>query len=166
MSKDRLDHWLYWITPRYTSEIWSYKLLFFPLWMWYANPLDGIFGDSPGAGRAWWAEWGDKPAGLWRAARWWVRNPLHFIFHYVIGFNWLLKPGEKFSYRPLIHTSETVDPNSVWVQGEEGFSLGVRGWCLPFVTYRAYSGDKHIEFYAGYREKGNLGFAFRINKDK
>ena len=84
-----------------------------------------------------------------RAIRWWIRNPMHNLMFY-----WLGVAG-----KPFTRTSpdNLLPPGGGWM-----FAVTRYRWLrLPFLSYAG----RYIEFYAGWRNSGALGFALRKTHD-
>lgn len=107
------------------------------LWALFGNEDDGPYGDDKwraGRARTWWL-----------AVQWWVRNPFHNLFFYVIGV--ADKPRTFYSTRD-------------W---------GVNGWTLhythcsflylPFISYKGW-----CNFYIGWRPYGAFGLKLNFAK--
>lgn len=167
----RIDHWLYKIVPRYFCDIKWYEIHKYILWAMAGNQEDGIFGEEISSGRPWLSQWGAKledniefhPGEItfWRFVRWQIRNPLHNFMFYVIGITWM----KNISQTTVINTGKI--PNvvpSVWPQGDEGLAIVLRAKVLPFISFRKVIGSRRLETYAGWRERGNFGLAFRLKK--
>ena len=191
-----MKHWLYKIIPRHRRILKSWRFWQFPLWALFGNDDDGIFGEEPTSGSAWINKYDMKYTstrldthidehgikvthavpGNWdhgelsfkRFLLWNLRNPLHNLFFYVLGVAWMdVVPqfnvlnfgGDKFF---------GVDKNrTVWPMGEYGFSFVLRAFFLPLIAVRCkITSKKRVEFYIGWRERGNFGAAFRIKTIK
>ncbi len=122
-----------------TPYPWSLKLN--PLW-WFGNaddPVDGLDDDGQTPRHA--GFYPDKP--LWfRKLMWGLRNPLHNFHSFVIG---------------LEDRPELVNYAGQWPKPGQKWNLH-----LPFICYQGTS----WEWYAGWRNGRNLGFAFRRANSK
>jgi len=118
-----------------------------PLW-WFGNEDDGWCSEKD-KGMAWWRV-RECPNGctLLCKLKWFIRNPMHNFFFYVIGF-----ADEKVI---------TEKGYTFW-NPEGGFNFAIRVpkskpyIKLPFVSYRGTT----WEWYIGWRERGNFGFTMR-----
>lgn len=121
---------------RHISTPWLLRW-FRLLWAIFGNEDDGIHGDDK------WRAGRDK---TWRlAVLWWVRNPFHNLFFYVIGI--ADRPRDFYSTRE-------------W--GSPGWTFHALRWgwlWLPFVSYLGW-----CNFYAGWRPYGAFGLKFNFAK--
>ena len=99
----------------------------------------------------------EPPDNMWpgdphRHFKWYVRNPFNNFTFYVIGI------ADKTFVRVGKYPARNFSP-------EEGWNWAVCQYkCLrlPFVSYHHAS----FEFYLGWRNRGNFGFAFRFSEPK
>ena len=93
---------------------------------------------------------------LWRRRLWWwFRNPFHNLFFYVIGV--VGKPIERIVIYPKDAASNLVFRPLGWYVTY----IKYKSFRLPFISYQGTGFIK--KFYAGWREKGNLGFKLTLN---
>lgn len=105
----------------------------------------------------WWIENSDSPLPWWwrpeeplevRRRTWLMRNPFHNFTNYVVGV--ADRPTRRFG----------INAESIWNEdGPVNLAVTQSGplLYLPFVSYRGI----FLEGYAGWRERGNLGFSLR-----
>lgn len=108
-----------------------------PLW-WLKNEDDPVPPDWYMAGSS------QRKRNTW----WLMRNPLHNFTFYVIGM----------ADKPF--TSSGKYPDDVF-NPKGGWNWSVRRYkwiSLPFVSYKG-----KVKFYAGWRERGNIGFKLTGN---
>ena len=106
----------------------------------------------------WWLKNADSPvAPAWyrpnermRNFKWHCRNPCHNFNSYVIGIS------DKEFVRAGLYPTEIWNPNSGWNYTVIKYKF-VR---LPMVSYRS----KRINFYVGWRGRGDFGIKFIIRK--
>lgn len=88
-----------------------------------------------------------RPEKKFRTLRWYLRNPFHNLDHYVLGLS------DKRFTRTGRFPSDVFNPRPGW-----NFAVCRYQWIrLPFVSYHR----GRLEFYAGWRNAGNFGLAFR-----
>ena len=148
-------HWLYHYIPEHRNDLQPNDFGRRLMWMFLGNDDDGIFGEK-----------GPNSEGnltCWQAATWQIRNPLHNFCFYVIGSadrtndEWdLFKITPHgicfFHYHPLAKT--------VFADKRSCFYCGLHG-NKPFISLRIkYFADRQLDFYAGWRERGNFGLKF------
>jgi len=146
------DHSLYRIVPRHRSQIRWYDLPHWGAWALFGNDDDGLWGE---------VSFPDQEGEtVSQAAAWWIRNPFHNLFFYVVGsahcsnseVTLLALSSSKSafcSYQPVA-TTNFFDEGSC-------FYLGLHGW-KPFCSFRLqYSDSRRCDCYLGWRERGNFG---------
>lgn len=85
-----------------------------------------------------------------RRLYWALRNPLHNFTFYTIGI------ADKDFTSTGKHPDAVFSPEGGW-----NFAMRKSSWIsLPFISYKG-----KVKFYAGWRERGNLGFKLTGNKD-
>ncbi len=123
------------------------------VWALFGNDLDGVDADSDQA-----KEWRPELTGWKRRVLWWFRNPFHNLLWHVLGVvdrqtqkrafdydRWGRFIGSNLPPEPYRWNLCVIEPH-------------VGGWpILPFVALRLGK----WEMYAGWRERGNLGFSVR-----
>lgn len=145
-------------TPERPAGLWAWFV-----WAFFGNVDDGALGPANWACplfpklTGWRLAWGFLPLPVFvgvagsdqwprlRALCWWVRNPFHNLFFYVIGI--ADRPREFYSTRE-------------W--GSPGWTFhAVRwGWLwLPFVSFKGW-----CNFYIGWRPYGAFGLKFNFAK--
>lgn len=149
------DHWLYKIVPRHRCQIHWYDAAHWSTWMLFGNDDDGIFGEGDSAKYHL-----EDNNDVYKAMRWWCRNPLHNFCFYVIGtaychnseFIILEVTGEGISGFKYKREGTTNFPR-------EGscFYIAFHGW-KPFVSLRlVHTWERRSDFYIGWRCRGNFG---------
>lgn len=156
-----LDHWLYEVIPRHRCQIQWYDVGHWCSWMLFGNDDDGIFGEEITA--HYHPEW---PISFKKACGWTFRNPFHNFCWYVIGsayrenseFTFLKMSKYHFSCLQY-HSKATVN----FPSKNSCLFLALHGG-KPFLSCRwAYSKTGKLEFYLGWRCRGNFGLAFRLH---
>lgn len=144
---------LYRVIPPNRDSIQKNDLPHWTLWALFGNDDDGIFGE-----KAHFRE--DDPDDLKKAFLWWIRNPFHNLFFYVIGsanrqnsLYLILQIGDSqikaFHYYPL--------PKKNFPCKNSCFYLALHGG-KPFVSIKlVYSRYREFQFYFGWRTRGNFG---------
>ena len=152
-----LFHPAYRIVPKGRSLIRRGDLAGFLAWAFLGNDDDGLFGERAGFRP-------DEEPTLGKAFAWWLRNPMHNFFFYVIGSagrvnsQWALIEASCHGIR-LFHY-EPVAKRLFPCKGSCLF-LGLNGG-KPFFSLRlAYGGGRRSECYFGWRERGNFGLKLR-----
>lgn len=150
------EHWWYRIVPRHRCQIRWYDLGHWLTWAILGNDDDGAFGEEPSANFQ-----PDEEANGRKALQWALRNPLHNFCFYCIGTAYT--PTSELTLLQLARNNSAVlqyDPCAKTVFAGESTSLfiGLHSW-LPFISLRLDYG-RRLEFYAGWRERGNFGFKF------
>jgi len=150
-----LEHPLYQAIPRHRSQVRWYDMPRWIHWGLVGNDDNGIFGESQ-----------DVPystnihAGTF--ARWSLRNPLHNFSFYVVGSaHW------KRHYRVALlsigdHGVRAFrrGENKVF-DSENSFKIAFNDF-KPFIGFQfSHFKNRRFQFYAGWRERGNLGFKLR-----
>jgi len=149
------DHWLYRVVPPHRSMVRWYDLPHWCSWALFGNDYDGIFGELFLASR------GTENFNGPQAASWYVRNPLHNMFFYVIGQAWRERRSQLvlLSFSGDHFTAFKYSPNAdtVFPRKRSCFYLALHGW-LPFLSFRMnHFQDRRGDFYIGWRERGNFG---------
>lgn len=161
-------HWLYDMIPAHRRELKPKDPKYW-LWALFGNDDDGIFGEGPKSGLNWLWKWGDTPEidasgevisnepgelSLKRFGAWQLRNPLHNLFFYVLGS----ADREEHTKKEILLLGNRYD-NAV---SPADFALLLHDE-KPFLSFRVpWGAQKYLQVYAGWRERGNLGFAFRV----
>lgn len=103
-------------------------------WALFGNEDDGVIGDL---------NWNPQQEDtLKRRVMWWLRNPLHNAFFYVIGV------AHRDTTRTGRYPADVFNPNGGW-----NWAVTRYRWLrLPFVSYIGA-----VKFYIGWRERGNFG---------
>lgn len=116
-------------------------------WLTKINPIYWFLNDDDQWPESWY-----NPDSAFRVITWYFRNPVHNLFFYVIGIadkkkEFIIEgrfPGQVFA----------PDPNK-W-----NWTIIKYKWMrFPFISYIGW-----CKFYAGWRERGNLGFKLTSNK--
>lgn len=160
-QRERLaaEHWIYQVVPRHRCQIKPYDIGHWFTWALLGNDDDGMFGEAPTAHYK--TEESVTPR---LAGRWALRNPLHNFCFYVIGqadrrqseislLRICRHHTHALTYKP---EADTVFPcrKSCLYAGFHGFK--------PFISCRlCYSSCRQMDFYLGWREKGNFGAKLR-----
>jgi hypothetical protein len=93
-----------------------------------------------------------RPNNPCRRVLWYFRNPLNNFTFYIVGI--ADKPFERVGRTP----DKTFNPDGGW-----NWAVCKRNCLrLPFVSYQ----HGRFKFYAGWRNRGNLGFKFNFEKAK
>ncbi|MFT4551950.1 MAG: hypothetical protein ACI9S8_000571 [Chlamydiales bacterium] len=156
LRKEGRNHWLYVAVPRHRSQIQWYDMGHWSTWGLLGNDDDGIFGEEPTAG-----DWSDHRIGSFRALEWGIRNPLHNFTFYVIGtaqFENSEVTFLKISREGWSAFDYASQGGTVFAGKGTSFFLGLHGW-RPFISLRVDYG-RLLEFYLGWRARGNFGFKF------
>jgi len=150
-----LEHPLYQVVPRHRSQV---RWLDAPHWMSWGllgNDDNGIFGESRSVPYS-----TNIHAGTF--ALWTARNPLHNFSFYVVGSaHW------KHHYNAVL-LSIADGRIRVFSKGEKAvfdrrnsFKIAFNDF-KPFVSCQfSHFKGRLFQFYAGWRERGNLGFKLR-----
>lgn len=137
-------HWLYSYIPASRAGARGWRWL---TWALFGNDDGGLFGERD----AWGLFLLPEERTLKVALRWWLRNPLHNLFFYVL--RWFADPVfVVFEYPPARGFYRRAPTN--WIAAGPQFVLTLRPL---FVSWRVFG----FEGYAGWRREGALGFAFR-----
>lgn len=112
------------------------------IWCFFGNDDDGYIGDSG---------WNPTREDTWKVRlRWWIRNPFHNLFFYVIG----CQGKDTIVYG--FPSKGVFNPKGGWT-----FVLTKCGWVyLPFISYIG-----PIKFYIGWRFGGCLGAKLTLNSN-
>lgn len=148
-----MTHWLYKIVPRKYEDTNKLTVI---TWALLGNEDDGIFGEEETSGEDWLSEWRNVPLGIKRFLAWQIRNPLHNLFFYVIGSTHRKEHTKKEILTLGKRYSDSVLPATFAILLHDD---------KPFISSRFKVFGREIQFYLGWRERGNFGFAFRI-KDR
>lgn len=157
-KRDALDHPLYKIIPRHRSQIYWYDAGHWITWSLFGNDEHGIFGEDHSQ-----AYQIEKPISYKKALCWWIRNPLHNFFHYVIGTAQF--SNSQFTLVEMHTTGCSLLTYRLraapMFQGDgSSFYCGFHGW-KPFIALRlVYGADYKGETYLGWRTQGNFGVKF------
>lgn len=116
-----------------------------PFWALFGNDDDGYFGDDR------WRAGRTKTLGL--ALQWWLRNPFHNLFFYVIG---IADRPRTFWSRPGRGWGEVDGWTFHWLQADGG------RFRFPFASFR----NHRFSAYAGWRPYGAFGFKFQIKRKR
>jgi hypothetical protein len=161
-KRKALCHPLYRVIPRHRCQIKWYDLFHWTTWSLFGNDNSGVFGEEAGYRL-------QDPVSVKKALLWNLRNPLHNFTFYVIGtagqqnseFTLLKISGsefEAFKYKPKGKTNFGGEGTS--------FYLGFHGW-KPFISLRvAWCSTKTLDFYLGWRHRGNFGIKLASKKRK
>src|SRR5262245_15074242 len=108
------DHWLYEYIPHNRHELSEKGRWQKVMWAVFGNDDDGIFGEGPKSGTKWTESWAGqtiKPSfhnpgtiSFKRFVLWQLRNPLHNLTGYVLGF----KDKKDVVYTQLMLVSTAV----------------------------------------------------------
>jgi hypothetical protein len=149
---------LYNAIPRHRCQLKWYDVGHWTTWALFGNDDDGIFGEA--ARRPYKPEHANTPA---KALGWWVRNPLHNLFHYTLGsagrvnseftlLNLNRNGVELLKYRPVAKKNYGGDGSSFYAALHGG---------KPFLSLRlCYFGKFQTECYLGWRKHGAFGLKF------
>ncbi len=165
-ESEAAGHWLYQAIPRHRSQIRWYDLPHWTTWMLFGNDDDGIFGESSPKPYL----FSSKNTPL-KAAKWWLRNPLHNFTHYTIG-----SAGSENREFTLINlnskglTTFRTETGAKHNFGSDGtsFYAGLHGG-KPYLSLRiVYPWKRKTECYLGWRKGGAFGLKFlpMINEEK
>lgn len=149
-TKIAIDHWLYKIIPFGKENVKWYN---WPLWAFFGNDNDGIFGERS---EFFFPAWNDSKTTPWVAVKWWFRNP----FHNFVRFT--LERKHDTQYYVAQYTSENGwkflfrDKADLWNTENKQISLSVD----PFLV--AARGLLGFEMYLGWKPDGAFGAAFRV----
>lgn len=147
--------WLYTYIPQNHAHIKPYDLEAWTAWALFGNDDDGIFGEK--------TPLFEGDFSLMAALAWQARNPLHNLCFYVIGSaDRINDEWDIFKICPrgicLMHYHERA--KTVFAHDKHGFYFGLHG-LKPFVSLRiTYLKNRRLDFYAGWRERGNFGLKF------
>ncbi len=150
-----VEHSLYRVIPRHRSQIRWYDGPHWVTWGLLGNDDNGIFGESKGVPYR-----TNIHAGTF--ALWAARNPLHNFSFYVVGSaHWkhhynaaLLSVGDE-GVRAFARGKETV------FDSDNSFKIAFNDF-KPFIACQfSHFKKRRFQFYAGWRERGNLGFKLR-----
>lgn len=110
------------------------------LWALFGNDDDPI----PPA-----AYYSNKPQWF-RKMMWWLRNPCHNLFHYVLGIR-----GKPFTVLWYLKEDATL---------VEGFNIVIKKYYLlfPLISYQKTFKTYIFQFYLGWRRSGALGGKLRF----
>lgn len=155
------NHWLYYVIPLHADQIYWFDLGHWLTWSILGNEDDGIFGEGPHANY--------KPCekiSTYKALRWFIRNPFHNLFFYVVGRN-TKTPVRRFSL------FEVTDQGFGLFCGFSrrsytfiGHRFGLQ-CCLhqglPLISFRSlWNIRRKTEFYIGWRDRVNFGIKLRL----
>lgn len=146
------NHQLYSVVPRHRSQIRWYDLPHWTTWALFGNDDDGLWGEASAP---------DQEGGSVRhAAAWWLRNPCHNFFFYVIGSAHRTNSELTllaFSASKCHFLSYKPEGGNVFYDEGSCFFFGFHGW-KPFCSLRIqYSKNRRLDSYIGWRERGNFG---------
>ncbi|MSS74978.1 hypothetical protein EXS73_02070 [Candidatus Pacearchaeota archaeon] len=145
-------HPLYDLIPRHREQIPVWALGTWGTWALVGNDEDGIFGERGGY---------TAPPSFLSAGSWALRNPFHNVTFHVIG------SADKTNHTAFTLLSLGMDRVSVCTpyttQYASGAGLNVQLHdAKPFVSfYMPLWKRREFQLYAGWRERGNFGLAFR-----
>ena len=166
-----VNHWLYEIIPRHRGLLSLKRPWECLFWALCGNDDDGIFGEAEHAGQEWQQRWRGAGCSLQRFVWWQIRNPLHNLTFYVLGF------ADQDPKPPLLQLGllSTKELRGVrWMEDRDVFPMkdntGIyaalfvaKRFVYPFVSVRLNLFQwKLLEGYAGWRERGNFGLALRL----
>lgn len=147
---------LYQVIPPNRSSIESYDFYHWTLWAMFGNDDDGIYGERADFRK-------DEPDDFKKAFLWWVRNPFHNLFFYVIGsadepnslfiiFQMADSRIRAFQYYPEARSNFPSKNSCLFVALNGG---------KPFIAFRlVLSQYREMQFYVGWRARGNFGIKF------
>ena len=159
LELESADYWLYKVIPRHRSQVYWFDLPHWISWSLFGNDDDGIFGESITA------QFNNKDkVGIKRAVKWGIRNPLHNFTFYTIGQAQFPPQSELTLFSAAPDNFEvfkyTSEARTVFASKFSSFYLGLHGW-KPFISTRVrYFSKRQLEFYVGWRERGNFGIKF------
>jgi hypothetical protein len=112
------------------------------LWALFGNDEDSVIGD---------ASFNPERRDTWLIRlRWWLRNPAHNLCFHVINV-------------PTPFTSAGLYPTDVFAP--HGWNMvvhtGANGKQYPFISYIG-----RVKCYMGWRERGNFGIKFTLNRGR
>ena len=124
-------------------------------WGLCGNDDNGLFGESQRVPYS-------TNIHAWTFTRWSTRNPLHNFSFYVIGsahwkkhYNAVLFSVANGRVRAFARGEEKV------FDSDNSFKIAFNDF-KPFVACQfSHFGNRRFQFYAGWREQGNLGFKLR-----
>lgn len=148
IQKKMAESSMYDVIPRHRSQLKGYDSRWLT-WGAFGNDDSGIFG-----------EFEDKPyfetPSFGNACRWYIRNPAHNLSFYVLGSAW----REKHSNFAVFDLDSAGESNVL--EKNNGKVFGKGRWCFyfGFNDYKPFISSRlgFFEWYAGWRERGNLGW--------
>ena len=155
---------LYRYIPRHRCQIKWYDAPHWAAWAVFGNDDDGIFGEAQ-----------RDPYQLYKsncpqkALCWWIRNPFHNLFHYVIGSAHCV--NSEFTILNIHECGIQAlryCPTAKRNFGGRGtsFFLALHGW-KPFISIRiVYFNKYQTDFYLGWRKHGAFGFKLQPFKSR
>lgn len=155
---------LYRYIPRHRCQIQWYDVPHWTSWALFGNDDDGIFGEAQCDPYQL-----HRCNGCGKALCWWIRNPFHNLFHYVLGSAHCV--NSEFT---LLNLNECgiqtmcYSPVARHNYGGRGtsFFLALHGW-KPFVSMRlVYFNKYQTDFYLGWRKHGAFGFKLQPFKSR
>jgi hypothetical protein len=148
--------WLYDYIPPHRSAVPPKSPGKWAAWAFLGNDDDGIFGES--------SKTFDGRFTCQRAVAWQLRNPFHNFCFYVIGTADRIN-AEIDLLKITKHgcSSGTYRPEGKTVFADEDSSLYIAlHGNKPFISLRIrYFADRQLDFYFGWRERGNFGILFK-----
>lgn len=155
------NHWLYCIVPLHSKQIYWFDLGHWFMWSIFGNEDDGLFGEGPDANYC-----PNSPIATTKALRWFIRNPFHNLFFYVIGRK-SQQPVKRYSLLELTDHGLGIfcglsSRSYTFIGHKFGFQFCLhRG--LPLLSFRSYWGlARKSEFYVGWRDQVNFGLKLRL----
>ena len=150
-----LQHPLYRVIPRHRSQVHWFDVARWITWGLWGNDDNGIFGESQRVPYS-------TNIHTGTCALWATRNPLHNFSFYVIGsahwehhYNAILFSASGEGVRAFARGKEAV------FDSDNAFKIAFNDF-KPFIALQfAHFKNKRFQFYAGWRERGNLGFKLR-----
>jgi len=151
-------HWLYCVVPRHRCQIRWYDVGHWMTWALFGNDDEGIFGESANSPYL-----GHCKNNSKKAARWWIRNPLHNFTHYAIGSAHCVN-SELTILNANCHGVCCCHYTPVATRNYgsrcTSFYLALHGG-KPLISLRLnYPWQKKTEIYIGWRKEGNFGIKF------
>lgn len=110
------------------------------------NPLYWLLNDDDKRAPDWYMP---DSYGIVREIMWLFRNPFHNLTFYVLGV-----ADKKFTVEGE-YSGDVFNSNGGWKR----HTVVYKKLRLPFLSYKG-----RIKFYAGWRERGNLGFKLTLNR--
>lgn len=158
-EKKAARHWLYCMIPRHRTQIRWYDVGHWCTWMLFGNDDDGIFGESQKRPYR-----PNQQQSSGKALVWWLRNPLHNFTFYTIGS----AERENGEFTILNLSRDNISALNYRKKAQKNFGSKNSSFFLalhggkPYVSLRIVTPWKRrLQFYFGWRERGNFGVKFQ-----